>query len=259
MGFVANDSMIGEALAEAKAVAGRWQLWLGLLGAAVVIGLTGPFGTYTSMPVPSRLAYWSFVVITTFWIGFLPSFAVATWAEGLGLDPPWSIGLGGLAASFPVILWLAALHWAVLAEPFRDEALRLLPYILVIAPVVSLLFEAVEARKDMAALPTAAPSEPSWLDRLPPDLGRDLLLLQAQDHYLRAQTPLGETLLRGSIGEATEELGDYGVRVHRSWWVSRSAIQSYRYLKGAPMVVLTTGQEIPVGRSFRRRLLDVIS
>jgi DNA-binding LytR/AlgR family response regulator len=94
---------------------------------------------------------------------------------------------------------------------------------------------------------------------LPPELGRDLLLLQAQDHYLRAVTPLGDTLLRGSISEASEALGDYGVRVHRSWWVARSAIQSYRYHDGASVLILSTGQEIPVGRSFRRQLREFLN
>lgn len=258
MGFVANDTLLGETLAEARAMARSWLLWAGLSCAALVVGLTGPFGTYSTMPVPLRLTYWTVVVITTYWIGLLASFAVATWAETLGLTAPWSVGLGAVAASFPVALWLSLLHAVFLADSFLAEFIRLLPYVVLISLVLSFLFEAIEARDDPVTKNPAAPSEPVWLDRLPPELGRDLLLLQAQDHYLRAKTPLGEILLRGSIGEAAEELGACGVRVHRSWWVSRLAIQAYCTRQGVRVVVLSTGEEVPVGRSYRRKVRDFV-
>ena len=258
MGFVANDTVLGETLAEARAMARNWLLWAGLFCAALIVGLTGPFGTYTTMPVPLRLTYWTVVVVTTYWIGLLASFAMETWTETLGLTAPWSVGLGAVAASFPVALWLSFLHAAFLTDPFLAAFVRLLPYVVVISLVLSFLLEAIDARDDPVTKSPAGLSQPVWLDRLPPELGRDLLLLQAQDHYLRAETPLGETLLRGSIGEAAEELGDYGVRVHRSWWVSRLAIQAYRTRQGARIVVLSTGEEVPVGRSYRRKVQDFV-
>lgn len=256
MGFVANDTVLRGTLKEAASIARRGPLWIGLAGAAVIVGLAGPFGTYTAMPFAARFAYWAFVVVTTFWIGFLTSFATATWVEARGTPAQWALGLGALAASLPVALLLSALHAAFFSEPFLGEVGRLLPYAAVISLGAAFLFEAVEARDRAVPECPENRSEPAWLDRLPPELGRDLLLLQAQDHYLRAVTPLGETLLRGSIAEADEALGDYGIRVHRSWWVARSAIRRYRYSKGTSVIVLSTGQEIPVGRRFRRQLRD---
>lgn len=258
MGFVVNDTVLGETLAEVSAMVRSWQIWIGLCATAVIMGLIGPFGTYTTMSVPLRLMYWAVVVVSTYWIGYVVSFAMATWVEALGGAPPWSVGLGAAVAAVPVSLWLSVLHAVLLADPFLAEFIRLFPYVVVISLVVTFLFEAIESWDGSVAKSAAAPSEPVWLDRLPPELGRDLLLLQAQDHYLRAATSLGETLLRGSIGEAEEELGDYGIRVHRSWWVSRSAIQTYRSRQGARIVILSTGEEVPVGRSYRRRVRDFI-
>ncbi len=258
MGFVANDTVLGETLTEARAMAGSWRLWVGLICTALIVGLTGPFGTYTTMPVPLRLTYWAVVVITTYWIGFLASFATVIWAEALEVAAPWSVALGAGAASVPVTLWLSLLHASVLGDPFLGEAIRLFPYVAVISLAAVFLFEAAEAEGNPVTTRAPAPSEPAWLDRLPPELGRDLLLLQAQDHYMRAETPLGETLLRGSIGEASEALGDYGVRVHRSWWVSRSAIRGTRTRQGARAVVLSTGEEVPIGRSYRRSVREFV-
>ncbi|WP_130403487.1 LytTR family DNA-binding domain-containing protein [Thalassococcus sp. S3] len=258
MRFVANDTMLGETLAEARVLAGNWLLWAGLACVALVAGLTGPFGTYIWMPVPMRLIYWGVVIVTTYWTGLLTSFAVATWVEIQGVPAPWSVGLGAGVASVVVTLWLSALHAFVLADPFVAEFFRLLPYVIVISLAATFLFDTAEATDVPARDIAPAASEPDWLDNLPPELGRDLLLLQAQDHYLRVRTSLGDTLLRGTIGEAAEALGDYGMRVHRSWWVSRSAIVTYRSRKGARVIVLSSGDEVPVGRSYWRNVRDLI-
>jgi hypothetical protein len=259
MKLVANDTVLADTACEVAGVARRWPFWAGLAAASVIAGLAGPFGTYAAMPVPLRLAYWSIVVFTTFWIGFPTSFTAANWVEARGIPARWSIALGAAAATLPVALWLAILHAVMFSDPVPGEFFRLLPYVCAISLGSAYLFEAIERRDGPVAPGDAAASDPpDWLDRLPPTLGRNLVLLQAQDHYLRAVTPLGETLLRGSIGEASEALGDLGVRVHRSWWVSRSAITACKYRGGAPVLILQTQHAVPVGRSFRRSVRDVI-
>ncbi|MEO1790259.1 MAG: LytTR family DNA-binding domain-containing protein [Pseudomonadota bacterium] len=44
------------------------------------------------------------------------------------------------------------------------------------------------------------------------------------------------------------------MRVHRSWWVARDAIDAYTYRGGAPVITLRTGREVPVGRAYRKRV-----
>ncbi|MDA4847154.1 LytTR family DNA-binding domain-containing protein [Hoeflea poritis] len=247
-----NDTVLRETIAEARTVAGRGRFWTGLLGAGFVIGLTGPFGTYDTLPPLARIGYWLVVVSLTFWLGHLVSFAVATWAEDRGLGSPASIGIGAVAASVPVTAFLAGLHATIFAASFWADVLRLFPYVAVIAVGVAAFSEALAAREVTPVHSVPEPAEPAWLDQLPAHLGRNLILLQAQDHYVRAVTDRGETLIRAGMEDAANALGDFGVRIHRSWWVARGAVRAYRYRKGAPVVVLRNGLELPVGRTYRR-------
>ncbi|MFV4649348.1 LytTR family DNA-binding domain-containing protein, partial [Mycobacterium tuberculosis] len=79
-----------------------------------------------------------------------------------------------------------------------------------------------------AAVAEVLPStgaERSLLDRLPPRLGRNLLCLRMEDHYVRAHTDRGSDLLLMPLKAAVAELGEVeGMQVHRSWWVARSAV-----------------------------------
>lgn len=234
------------------------RLWVGLFGIGLVVGLIGPFGTYDTMPTPARIGYWLAVVVTTYWIGYLTSFAAASWLEGRGIAPRWSIGLGAAASSLPVTAWLAGLHALIFAAPFWADAIRLFPYVAVITLVASALFEAFETGQSRPGPRDAERQDPAWLEQLPARLGRDLMLLQAQDHYVLAKTPLGEALIRTTIQEAAGALGGHGLRVHRSWWVSHKAIRTYAYKKGAPVLVLQDGTEVPVGRTYRRAVREAL-
>lgn len=255
---VVNDTALDETLAEARSLASQPRLWAGLFGIGIVVGLIGPFGTYDTMPTLARTGYWLAVVATTFWIGYLTSFATASWLEGRGIAPRWSSGLAAAAASVPVTIWLAGLHALIFAAPFWADAVRLFPYVAVISLVASALSEALETGGSGPVARDAERQDSAWLDQLPARLGRDLMLLQAQDHYVCARTSLGETLIRTTIREATRALGSHGLRVHRSWWVSHTAIRAYAYKNGAPVLILRDGTEVPVGRTYRRAVREAL-
>ncbi|MEM9787553.1 MAG: LytTR family DNA-binding domain-containing protein [Pseudomonadota bacterium] len=258
MGKVANDTVIAETMAEAQVLAWRSQFWAMLLGAGAIIGLAGPFGTFDVMPLLVRTAYWVFTVVTTFWLGYLVSFAVTTRLEMSGFAAFISLGVGATASSVVVTIWLAGVHRLVFATPFWADFGLLFPYVLVICLTLAILSEATVARDLTTQMPAAEGGVPDWLERLPDGLGRNLIVLQAQDHYVRAETDLGETLIRATIHDATRDLGAYGVRLHRSWWVARGAIRAYQYRKGAPVVVLHDGRILPVGRTYRRAVRQAL-
>ena len=122
---------------------------------------------------------------------------------------------------FKLIVQVCCL-WLVFGCAFQVDCL-LLSYFETAVLAVAFMSEAFELRQTDTTQTTAPNPEPAWLDQLPPHLGRDLLLLQAQDHYVRAETALGDTLIRAQLQDVAEELGSYGVRLHRSWWVARRA------------------------------------
>jgi hypothetical protein len=149
------------------------------------------------------------------------------------------------------------------------EWLELYANVAVVGAAVTLIFWFVSASERRGAgraspPPAASPSEaaeprevPRFLERLPAQVGRDLLALEMEDHYVRAHTASGSALILMRMRDAIAELdGLDGLQVHRSWWVARAAVerpvQDGRNLR----LRLTNGIEAPVARSSQATLRD---
>lgn len=97
-------------------------------------------------------------------------------------------------------------------------------------------------------------------DPLPPDFAKRLTVgeqaeiwaLQAEDHYLRVHTDTKQELIRYRFSDAVGELkGQPGLQVHRSFWVNTKAIDSIKRSGRSYEIVLKSGLEVPVSRSYR--------
>lgn len=95
-----------------------------------------------------------------------------------------------------------------------------------------------------------------FLARLPAALGTDVVLLKSDLHYLHVHTPKGRAMLLFNLGDAEAELGDAGVRVHRSHWVADRHVLRLRRTASGMVVVLSGGLEAPVSR---RRQKEVVT
>jgi hypothetical protein len=85
--------------------------------------------------------------------------------------------------------------------------------------------------------------------KLPAALGKDILALQAEDHYVRVHTSKGSALLLMRMADAIDDLGELeGMRVHRSWWVSRHAVAASSTQGRKLFLTLTNGIAAPVTR-----------
>ena len=72
-----------------------------------------------------------------------------------------------------------------------------------------------------------------------------------EDHYVRAHTSLGSELVLMRLGDAIAELkGVDGRQVHRSWWVARTGISDVRKEGGKLTLILKSGAEAPVSRTY---------
>ncbi|MEL7100225.1 MAG: LytTR family DNA-binding domain-containing protein [Pseudomonadota bacterium] len=256
MANIVNDTACEGLAHEVRVAIGQKQLWVSVAAAGAVIGLTGPFGTFEALPLAVRLGYWLAVVTVTFWIGFVVIVGTALWAEARGSRPWVALTLGALLASFPLTAWIAGLHALLFAQGFWADAVRLWPYVVVITPAVAVLTETLSS--------ASAPEEyrddtNGWFDQLPRHLGRDLVLLRAEDHYLRVETSRGDAMIRGRLQDATDALSGHGLRIHRSWWVARDAIAHLRSDNGAPVVVLRDGRTLPVGRTYRKAVRAAVA
>lgn len=115
-----------------------------------------------------------------------------------------------------------------------------------------------KAQGDGAAVPAALDAAPSsFLDRLPAAVGRHVVWLQAQEHYLLVTTTAGRHLLLQAFGPAVDDLARLGVdgmQTHRSAWVAWGHVQRLDVRARSPAVVLHDGTRVPLGR---RRLPQV--
>jgi hypothetical protein len=238
-------------------VIGGPKVWARDLAMAVAIGAAiaflGPFGSY-ELPLERRL-------LTSISYGLAGSIVlwptvrlVRMLGERWGLPEWFGIGLALVVGAAPVAVssWLVS---AVL-NPARADYPPLAQYLAVLAIVfpfglAMILYDRMASRPPPAPAVEAEPGRPRLLARLPGRLGEDVIALQAEDHYVRVHTALGSDLLLMRFADAVAEAdGIDGLRVHRSWWVARGAVESGRAEGRRATLTLKTGLDVPVTREL---------
>ena len=260
-----------------------WQTpreWARDLAAATVIGAflgaLGPFGSFYGGTLELRVFYW----IVNVWLGFIILSLTVRGSAMLGARydlPIWfvlpaGIVVGSMPLTEAVTLFSAWFwprnhgHFAPSLDTYEQCLVISLPFSIGYylffrmrhsgpAPVVAA--PAVAGPEvplpSVAATPTAG--APSFLDRMPPRIGRELLCLQMEDHYVRAHTARGSDLILIPLKDAIAELGAVnGMQVHRSWWVAKDAV-SESVANGRNLGLrLTNGLDVPVSRASVAKL-----
>ncbi len=94
---------------------------------------------------------------------------------------------------------------------------------------------------------------PGFLDRLPSELGRNILAVEAQEHYVRVYTDRGDDLVLYRFGDVVRDLNalGLGMQVHRSYWVSERAIKDVQRAGKSYRLTLSNDLEVPVSVSYR--------
>ena len=214
-----------------------------------------------------RLAYWSRTLLVGYLL-FRPGLVLASaGARTFGLPEPTAWAGGVLVLSAPMSLWL----WFVgpdidldRAWPSAGQFVETYAQVAFVAGLAAagLWWLNASPRQDVShisigAKASTAASDPSRLptvdsqlaERLPTHLGRDVLALEMEDHYVRVHTTAGSTLVLMRMGDAVAELARVdGLRVHRSWWAARSAVQEVARTGRTVLLRLSNGLEVPVAR-----------
>jgi DNA-binding LytR/AlgR family response regulator len=253
LAVVSCDACLDVAMESARARDRRWHPAATGFAVSTVVGLAlgalGPFGSYLNGSLPVRMAYW-LVCLWAGWLAFGVSLPILTrWAQTRGISawlwmPPAIAVLAVVPAAFSRILALRM--WPVVGQV---NALEWYGQCLVISALATVgIFWTTRSRAAMPPGPNPLSADPR--DRLPPRLGRDVLCLQMEDHYVRVHTPLGSTLVLMSLSQAMAGLKDVeGVQTHRSWWVARAAIAGVVEDGRKLRLRLTGGLEAPVSRA----------
>jgi DNA-binding LytR/AlgR family response regulator len=129
----------------------------------------------------------------------------------------------------------------------------LFPYV----ALVQLLIARVISPNDQMSLaapveqPAAAPEyPPDFVSKLPAALRRDILALEAEDHYVRVHTLHGSALILMRLADAAALIDPrLGRRVHRSWWVAKAGVRALERTPGRAVVRLVDDTAVPISRS----------
>jgi hypothetical protein len=102
----------------------------------------------------------------------------------------------------------------------------------------------------------ATESSPSLFERVPRALGRDVVLISSDMHYLHVYTTLGKCMVLGTLRDAAQELAEAGMLVHRSHWVAHAHVQKLARRGSGWSCRLTNGMSVPVSRRNRNKATE---
>ena len=224
----------------------------------IVVGLGLLFswlGVYDTGEVPflRRLVFWT----ATMAVGAGSSVFVAPYLWSERFDPwpaPFKIAVVEIAVSFPVVAVLFLFN----GGPFSvNHTVIQFVYVLIISLIVSTGMYVAHVFETAKAEGGEAPADPfaTFMDRLPVKFRTaQLHAVSSEDHYLRVHTSLGEEMILMRLADAVRELAHAeGLQVHRSWWVAKQGVQDEKRVDGRSLLVLPSGTEVPVSRSYRAK------
>lgn len=238
--------------------------WVIELVVMVAVGVTlaalGPFGSFAIGSFGARLAYWVPAALIGYAIFRPTTLAAFAIARRLDLSELGAAVVGVLVAAVPASFAIAYFGgYRPGAEPSFDQLFQLYVQVGVIGVLVMTLFILIgrnssTSERSADARP-AAPvmarpiSTAPFLSRLPGAWADRLVALEMEDHYVRAHGHGTSALILLRMRDAEAELaGIDGMRVHRSWWVARSAVEKVLRDGRGYKLRLTNGLEPPVAR-----------
>ena len=175
-------------------------------------------------------------------------------------EKPWAAALL-IAVSITLPLALVVVGWLLLLRHLPlslSLVLGVLPTVFGTSLVMTALAFLVRNNptRTHAAPPSAPP--PKFFARLPTQLaGAEIYAVEAEDHYLRLHTSLGQDLILLRLADAIAELeGVEGAQTHRSWWVAKAAVTEVERGDGRATLTLKDGAEVPVSRGFAKQLRE---
>ena len=244
------------------------------LFAGVIIAFLGPFGTFEKLPILWRLAFWVSAIVGGF-LFHMPLYWLARfYTESRGWPIWFAIVGSAIVAALPTTFLVNGIAVSILRSVTTDSVMTLYPMVLALSLPLQLIGHMTafkgEFEKPLRNDPLTAPGPQSELPalvplaetlavvpaaispffaRLPTRLGKDLLCLQMEDHYVRAFTALGSEMILMRMADAVRELeNEDGLYVHRSFWVAQRAITGWTRDGKNLSLHLSNNKNVPVAR-----------
>lgn len=245
------------------------------LAAGVLLGVIGPFGTFESMSTATRFGFWMGGIAVGMIIHIPLFYAAALLGHQYRL-PAWLwVSSSAVVAALPMTFVINGIFATMIGATNLDSMPQLYPFVLAISlpmqwvtyltreqsaptppqaiarsPTVPALEVPPIAPVTKVVAPTIVVSGvPKLATRLPARLGKVILCLEMEDHYVRVHTALGDAMIHMRMADAALELeGVEGMLVHRSYWVAREAIAGWSRDGKTLTLQLSNGKTVPVAR-----------
>lgn len=235
---------------------GRDLLVFAAIGA--FLAFINPYDATGSLTYPLAWLYWTMMIL----IGGLSALlGIWVYQKILKPGPDWGVLIvGSISSALGVSIFIIGIEFI-----FNDGLptrywLSVYGLVLVISIAITLVTFTVDkafGAKEDARHAGSNPTE-TFMARLPIKYRTATLhAISSEDHYLRVHTSMGEELILMRLADAERELsGADGLRVHRSWWIAKNGITDERKDSGRSFLVLPSGIEVPVSRSYRPKAKD---
>ncbi len=260
MSEFANDTVFQLTLRQMQAQFTEPKFYGFIAVAVLILTLSGPFGTLDHYNALERLAYWGIVTPVTYVLASGVATLVTVALKRKSLNDWLAYMIGGSVAGIIVgiFVWLFGLF---LDQSFGQSVsglAKVMTYTIPITIAVTMLFKLSETKSDDKSQTTS--DEIRFFDRIPKNLGRDLISLNSQDHYIKVTTSLGSDLILMRLSDAIIELeGHDGIQSHRSWWVAKQHVAAIKTVSGKKMIELKNGDFVPISRANLKDVTDYLN
>ena len=242
---------------------GKWRGPISAVAIGLLLGVTGPFGSQTSLAPAVRYSFWMVIA--------LAGFGAAVAAERVlpsttpGRKRATRIAAVAAASAVPMTFFVA---WAIgVVRPGRSftpvQLLALFPYVALVQLLIARVISpddpvTVVATEGQPAAPPEYP--PEFVSKLPAALRRDILALEAEDHYVRVHTLHGSALVLMRLADAAALIDPrLGLRVHRSWWVAKDGVRALERMPGRVIARLVDDTAVPISRTHLSAVRTVLT
>ena len=232
---------------------GKWRGLVSAVAIGGVLGVMGPFGSQTALSPAVKYSFWMVVALAGFGAALAAGRAVSSAAPGR--NRATRIVAIALASAVPMTFFVA---WAMgVVRPGRTfspvQLLALVPYVALVQVLIAWLTlpdDRVTAAAFVGQPATAPEYPPEFVSKLPAALRRDILALEAEDHYVRVHTLHGSALILMRLADAAALIDSrLGLRVHRSWWVAKDGVRALERPSGRTIARLVDGTAVPISRT----------
>ena len=215
--------------------------------------------TRVDFSLPQRAIYWAAISFTTFLVANFTIEVVTAFLKQRSMSSVFASYTASVVAGIPLtaVVYVTNTYVAQNDNGGWDDLLRLFAICTAISVCVTTFLRqaslAVGERDPdtMQEDGTGLRETVAFLARVPKHLGKDLICVQAQDHYLEVITTQGTDLILMRFSDALNELqGPQGIQVHRSWWISKQHVTEFVRQDGKTFVLLNTKTLDPVSRTF---------